>query len=53
MEENITIFHLTISKLKDKIANHMKLGYIAVGEISLSKHNNNLYCQPMILKSSL
>lgn len=53
MEENITIFHLTISQLKDKITNYIKFGYIVVGEISTLKHNNNLYCQSMILKSSL
>jgi len=50
MEENITIFHLTISQLKYKIANYIKLGYIVDGEISTSKYNSNLYCQSMILK---
>ena len=51
MEENITIFHLTISQLKDKITNYVRLGYITVGEISTSKYNSSLYCQSMILKS--
>lgn len=51
MEENITIFHLSVSQLKDKITDYIKLGYIVVGEITPSKYNSNLYCQSMILKS--
>lgn len=51
MEENITTFHLTISKLQDKITNHINLGYNVISEISTLKYNSNLYCQSMILKS--
>ena len=51
MKENIAIFHITISQLKNKITNYIKLGYIVVGEITTSKYSSDLYCQSMILKS--
>ena len=51
MEENTTIFHLSVSQLKDKITDYIKLGYIVVGEITTYKYSSDLYCQSMILKS--